>query len=464
MNRRTLIISLIVGGTFFMENLDSTAITTAIPQMATDFGVAPVTMSMGITSYVMMLAVFIPISGWIADRFGTRSVFSLAIAGFIASSVLCGLSYSLPTFVGARILQGIFGALMVPVGRLAVLNNTEKKDLVTTIAYLSWPGLAGPICGPFLGGFFTTYATWHWVFFINVPLGLLAIFLTYRYIPKTQATHKRKFDWIGFLLSGIGLLGLMIGVELSGKSPINIPIVVTLILGALALIAISVWHSFKIAHPIISYSIMRIRTYKVTITSGTLTKVVINTAPYVLPLFFQIGFGMSAFHAGLLYMFSMIGNLAMKPATIWITRRFHFKAVLIVNGLLLALAVFLQSFLQPTTPYWLMAALLFCSGLTRSMQFSSLNTLAFSDISSEEMSNANTLNSTLRQVALACGISFGAILLHFSAHYHDHGDAYQVSDFQLTLQIIALIGVVAIIDFFSIKKTDGLNVRNKKVS
>lgn len=463
MNRKTLIICLIVGGTFFMENLDSTAITTAIPQMAKDFGVDPVTMSMGITAYVIMLAVFIPISGWIADRYGTRNVFSTAIAGFIGSSILCGFSSSLPMFVCARILQGIFGALMVPVGRLAVLNNTEKKDLVTTIAYLSWPGLAGPICGPFLGGFFTTFFTWHWIFFINVPLGIIAIILTHKYIPKTTHHNPRKLDWVGFILSAVGLFALMIGVELTSNLKVNINLSILLILAALVLIAISVWHSFRIKHPIINYSVMKIKTYKVTITSGSITKIVVNTAPYVLPLFFQLGFGMSAFHAGLLYMASMVGNLAMKPATIWITRRFNFKTVLIVNGILLSIAVFLQSFLQPATPYWLMIALLFFSGLTRSMQFSSMNTLAFADIDSENMSNANTLNSTLRQIALATGISIGAILLHFSAHYHGNGTFYKVEDFQLTLRIIALIGLLAIFDFFSIQKTDGLNVRNKKV-
>ncbi|WP_281764917.1 DHA2 family efflux MFS transporter permease subunit [Neptunitalea lumnitzerae] len=462
MNRKSLIIALIVGGTFFMENLDSTAITTAIPKMAQDFSVDPVTMSMGITSYVIMLAVFIPISGWFAERFGTRNIFSIAIAGFTISSALCGLSYSLPIFIGARILQGIFGALMVPVGRLAVLSNTEKKDLVTTIAYLSWPGLAGPICGPFLGGFFTTYFTWHWIFFVNVPLGIIAILLTFKYIPKSTQHFKKKLDWVGFLLSGIGLLAFMIGIELASETHINLALVISLFVGALILLGISVWHSFKIEHPLIDYSVMKIRTFKVTFTSGTITQIVINTAPYVLPLFFQIGFGMSAFNAGLLYMFSMIGNLAMKPATIWITRKFNFKAVLVVNGLLLALAVFLQSYLQPETPYWLMAALLFCSGLTRSMQYSSMNTLAFADINDKEMNNANTLNSTLRQIALATGISIGALLLHLSANYHGNGSNYQVEDFQLTLQIIAIIGVLAIYDFFTIKKTDALNVRNKK--
>ncbi|GLB49278.1 MFS transporter [Neptunitalea sp. Y10] len=445
-----------------MENLDSTAITTAIPKMAQDFSVDPVTMSMGITSYVIMLAVFIPISGWFAERFGTRNIFSIAIAGFTISSALCGLSYSLPIFIGARILQGIFGALMVPVGRLAVLSNTEKKDLVTTIAYLSWPGLAGPICGPFLGGFFTTYFTWHWIFFVNVPLGIIAILLTFKYIPKSTQHFKKKLDWVGFLLSGIGLLAFMIGIELASETHINLALVISLFVGALILLGISVWHSFKIEHPLIDYSVMKIRTFKVTFTSGTITQIVINTAPYVLPLFFQIGFGMSAFNAGLLYMFSMIGNLAMKPATIWITRKFNFKAVLVVNGLLLALAVFLQSYLQPETPYWLMAALLFCSGLTRSMQYSSMNTLAFADINDKEMNNANTLNSTLRQIALATGISIGALLLHLSANYHGNGSNYQVEDFQLTLQIIAIIGVLAIYDFFTIKKTDALNVRNKK--
>ncbi len=258
------------------------------------------------------------------------------------------------------------------------------------------------------------------------------------------------------------MLCLMIGVELiDSNNRVFLAICICLAMAAVFLGG-SVFHSFKIPHPIIDYSVLKVRTYRVTVASGTITKMVMNTAPYLLPLFFQIGFGLSAFHAGLLYMSSMVGNLAMKPATIWITRKFNFKAVMTVNGTLLALTVFLQSFLQPTTPYLLIVILLFCAGLTRSMQFSSLNTLAYADIVPEKMSNANTLYNTFQQLSVALGIAIGAIFLNFSSHIHGHGNNYKIVDFQMALRLVAFVAILSIIEFFALKKSDGLNVRNKK--
>lgn len=462
MQKSALIIALIVGTTFFMENVDGTAITTAIPQMSHDFGVSPVTMSMGITAYVIMLAVFIPISGWFAERYGTRTIFVTAIAGFVISSILCGLSESLPTFVGARILQGFFGAMMVPVGQLAVLGNTEKKDLVTAIALITWPGLAGPICGPFIGGYFTTYHSWHWIFFINIPLGIIAILLSLKYVPNKIYNKNKPLDWKGFVLSGIGLLLFMIGLEIINGNHGNIYLIIGILSLAFLSFGISVWHSFKTDLPLINYSVFKIKTYKITSISGSITKVVINTAPYLLPLFFQLGFGLSAFNAGLLYMASMVGNLAMKPATIWITRKYNFKQVLIINGLILSVSIFIQGYFEPTTPYALIAGILFISGLSRSMQFSSLTTLAYSDVPKDKMSNANTLYNTLQQLSVAVGITTGSILLHFSALYHGNHGTYQVVDFQLALKLSAIIGIFCLFEFFQLNKNDGLNVRVKK--
>lgn len=458
MKKRSLIISLTVGGAFLMENLDSTAITTAIPQMAKDFSVDTVTMSTGITAYVIMLAVFIPVSGWVADRYGTRTVFSSAVAGFLLSSIACGLSTTLPAFIVARVFQGISGAMMVPVGRLAVLNNTDKKDLITAIAYITWPGLAGPISGPFLGGLFTTYLSWHWIFFINVPLGVLIIYLTTRHIPNKVSETKRPLDKKGFLLSGIGLSCFMIGIELTGEKNANYLVTGSIVLLALVFLTFAIRHAKRTAHPLIDLSILKIKTFRVTIFTGTLTKIVINTSPLIIPLLFQIGFGMTAFQSGLLFMASMIGNLCMKPATIWVTRKFNFRAVLIGNGFLLATAIFLQAFLNPEIPIWLIVALLFFSGMTRSMQFSSLSALAYSDIPQSDMSNANTMYSTLQQISIAMGITFAAMSLHFAAIFNGN-KTYKLEDFQLALFTIAAVCVLSLIQYSKINKTDALNVR-----
>jgi len=463
MKRLSLIISLIVGGTFLMQTIDGTAITTAIPQMAEDFAVSTASMSMGITAYVIMVAIFIPVSGWVADRFGVKKVFSAAIVGFVLSSVLCGFSNSFPTFIASRVLQGIAGALMVPVGQLAVLSHTDKKDLVTAIALITWPGLIGPILGPFIGGYFTTYQSWHWIFFINIPLGAIALLLAFKYIPSRTETNQRKLDWKGFLLSSLGLLSLILVFELTAEELTGKLTILALFLLSAVLIGLSVWRSINIDSPLIDFSVVKIKTFRVNILSGSLIRIVMNTAPYLLPLFFQLGFGLNAFDAGLLYMASMTGNLAMKPATIWITRKFNFRVVLIVNGILLALAVFLQSYLQPETPYLILIPLLFFSGMTRSMQFSSLNTLAFADVPQASMSHANTLANTMQQISIAIGVATGAILLHLAASFHNTASGhYAVVDFQLALKITAIMALISVVEYFSINKYDGLNVRNKE--
>ncbi|AGA80677.1 DHA2 family efflux MFS transporter permease subunit [Echinicola vietnamensis] len=464
MEKKSLYISLIVGIAFLMENLDSTAITTAIPKMANDFSVSSVTMSTGITAYVIMLAVFIPISGWVADRYGTRSVFSLAVTGFILASVACGFSGSLPVFVVSRILQGMAGAMMVPVGQLAVLTNTAKEDLVAATAYITWPGLVGPIAGPFLGGFFTSYLSWHWIFFINVPIGIITIIYALKFIPNSlqdTTKSKRKLDWIGFLLSGIGLMCLTIGLELLSQDNVDYTVSFTLIGISLLLIGLSVWHSFRTEYPIMDYNVLKIKTFRIPITSGTISKIVINTAPFIIPLLFQTVFGMSAFHSGLLFMASMIGNLMMKPATIWITKKYNFRQVLCFNGFLLALTTFLQVFFYPGLAMWIIAGILFFAGMVRSMQFSGLNTLAYADVPPDLMNNANTLYITLQQLSVALGVSFAALSLHFSAFYHQNGNNYQLNDFQMSFTIISLFCLLSLIGYLKLNKEDGWVVRVK---
>jgi len=459
MQKKSRIISFIVGGTLLMEMLDSTAISTALPKMAHDFHTNVIHLSAGITSYAIMLAVFIPISGWVADTFGAKKVFSTAIIAFILSSIACGLCRNLPTFVIARICQGTAGALMVPVGRLIVLKNTEKKDLVDAIGYIAWAGLMGPILGPVLGGFFTTYVTWHWIFFINIPFGMLALWLTNTYIPAMPAENKRPLDVVGFIISGLGLSGIMLGTEMISGSSGNYtkPGIVLLLSGML--MAISVWHSKRVKHPLINYSTLKIKTFAVTVYSGTITRMVINVAPFILPLMLQLGFGLNPFDAGLLYMANMAGSMTMKPPAIWITRKFNFRTVLIGNGLILTLVTFAISFLSISTPIWLVALAFFLSGLTRSLQFTSLNTLAYADIPTEDLSNASTLYNTAQQMALGMGIAMGAVALHIASNIHHTTDAYQMQDFHLALRMIAVLSFLSLLEYIKIKPSDGNNLR-----
>lgn len=462
MEKRALTISLIVGGAFLMENLDSTVISTAIPAMAASFKTDPVHLSAGITSYLIMLAVFIPISGWVADKYGTRNVFGGAMIGFLVASMLCGISQNLTQFVIARILQGTAGAMMVPVGRLSVLKNTQKQDLVTAMAYITWPGLIGPIIGPILGGLFTTYLTWHWIFFINVPLGIVGLFFVWKYIPNTHSEFTRPLDMVGFALSAVALSTFMYGMETLSRGEATLLKTGGLLLGSVVLIVINVFQSKKKKFPLIDFSVLRVKTYAITIYSGSLTRMVIGMAPFLVPMLFQIGFGLSAFHSGMIYMASMVGSLVIKPATITTTRKYNFRTVLVGNGILLAGSTIATGFLLPETPLWITIVVMFTSGMFRSMQFSSLNTLAYADIPMDKMSNANTLYSTAQQMSLGMGIALGAITLHVSSVIHHTHNQYQLKDFQLAFFIIGTLSLISLIEYFRLTPRDGLNVRGIK--
>lgn len=411
-DKRSLWIALLVAGTFFMENLDGTVIATALPDMAKTFGRAPVDLNVGMSAYLLTLAVFIPISGWVADRFGPRSVFATAVAVFTLASIACGLSDSLPVFIAMRILQGVGGAMMVPVGRLVVLKNTPKPKLMNAIATITWPGLVAPVLGPPLGGAITTYASWRWIFYLNIPLGLVAFALALWLVPKRRSDNTRQFDWFGFIASGLGFLSLMYGAELLGQAgalswgPVLGFLVVGVILGGFA-----VRHFRRTAEPMIDLHALSYPSFAVTIWGGSLFRISISVIPFLLPLMFQLGFGMDAFHSGLLVLAVFAGNLLMKPGVSAVLRYVGFKNVLVYNGLLNAVTLLLCGFLTPATPIALIVFLLFVGGMSRSLQFTALNTIAFSDVPQPRMNGASTLFSTAMQLSSGLGIAIGAVAL-----------------------------------------------------
>jgi EmrB/QacA subfamily drug resistance transporter len=454
--RHSSSIAVLVAGAFFMENLDGTVIATALPQMAQSFHVGPVSLNVGMTAYMLTLAVFIPISGWIADRFGARTVFGGAIAVFTVSSVFCGLSNGLAEFVTARVVQGIGGAMMVPVGRLVVLRSTEKQHLLRATAFITWPGLVAPVLGPPVGGFITTYASWRWIFFLNVPLGLIGIVLSALWISNDREDRNRPFDWTGFLSSALACSTLMYGLELVGQQPTPWPEITLLLSVSLATGWLMVWHSKRHPTPLISLSSLRIRTFAVTIWGGSLFRIAISVIPFLLPLLFQIGFGLSAFRSGLLVLAVFAGNLGMKTVTTPVIRRFGFRKVLLVNGLLTALSLFACAFLTPEMPTPVIAAILFFGGLCRSMQFTSLNTLGFADIPSGQMSAATTFASMVQQMTMGMGVAAGAIALRIAALLR-HGSASNptIPDFHLAFVLIGLVALVSVLDFLKLEATAG---------
>ncbi|EPJ6397909.1 MFS transporter [Klebsiella pneumoniae] len=456
--------ALLVAGAFFMEFLDGTVIATALPDMARDFGVTAVELNIGISAYLITLAVLIPASGWIADRFGAPAIFTLALAIFTLASVFCGLSTEVHIFVAMRILQGVGGALMVPVGRLAVLRTTPKHQLIKAIATLTWPALVAPIIGPPLGGFITRYASWHWIFFINVPLGLAAIILSLRIIPDIRETERRSFDLSGFITTSVAMVSLVTAMErLGDRQPQIWP---TLALAALGFgcLLYSIRHFRRAAAPMVRLDALQVPTFRVTMYGGSLFRASISAVPFLLPLLFQVGFGMDPFHSGLLMLAVFVGNLTIKPATTPLIRWLGFRRLLLINGALNVCSLLACALLTPQTPVWAIMLILYLGGVFRSIQFTGVSTLAFADVPAAQMSDANTLFSTASQLAVGLGITLGAIGIRLGEQVGDwlHLTELPGISFRLSFVFIALICLVGMIDSLHLAKTAGSSVSEKK--
>ncbi len=459
---QTRLIALVVAVTFFMENLDATVIATALPTMASAFGVTAVDMNIGITAYILAVAIFIPLSSWIADRFGARRVFAGAIIIFTLASLLCGLSQSLEMFVIARVLQGVGGALMVPVGRLAVLRNTDKKDLVNMIAVITWPGLVAPILGPLVGGLIVTHATWPWIFYVNLPLGVLALVAALWLVPKGREASVRRFDAKGFVLLAGACVAVLGGLEWLGNqtSETLIPGFVLVATGTL-LAAWAVHHCRQHAEPLLPLQTLSIGTFRVSILGGSLFRLAISALPFLLPLLFQVGFGLSAVDAGLLVLAVFAGNLVMKPFTTPIMQRFGFRPVLLVNGAIGVALVAACALFTVQTPLPLIAAVLFVGGLSRSMQFTCYNSIGFADVPKARMSEASALFSMAFQLAMGLGVSMAALLLRASMAVQGHAVHAAVGDFRVAFVGVALLGLVGLIDVYRLPMGAGENVLNR---
>ncbi len=447
------LIALLVAGAFFMENLDATVINTALPAMAVSFGVQPVDLNIGITAYLLTLTLLIPASGWLADRLGCRRVFMASIVVFTLASLLCALSHSLWQFALARVLQGVGGAMMVPVGRLAVLRNTPKPDLMQAIAMITWPGLVAPVLGPPLGGFITTYASWHWIFLLNLPLGIVALALAWWLIPpQDDVAAPSRFDWPGFLLCASSCLLLMSGLEQVG-GPGRWSLALPCLLAAALLLA-ALWRHCQRSHaPLLDLSILRIPTYRTTIAGGSLLRAAINTTPFLLPLMFQLGMGMDAFRAGLLLLILFAGNLGMKVVTSGTLRRFGFRSTLLLSGVSLVVLTLLLATFGPGTPWPWMVLVLLLSGMARSMTFTTLSTLAFVDVPAAQMSHANTLFNMLLRMAYGLGIAIAAIGLRLAESWLPQAGA--LAHYHFAFVVLAGLTLLALWDVWQLPGTAG---------
>ena len=425
---RFVLIPLIVACALFMENMDSTIITTSLPVIAEDLRQNPLALNLALTSYLVSLAVFIPISGWVADRYGSRSVFAAAIVVFMSGSLLCAASSSLAAFVAARFLQGIGGAMMVPVGRLVLLRTVPKNELIAALNYLTIPALLGPVIGPPLGGFITLNFNWRWVFLINLPIGIAGLLLVLRYIPNIREPGIHSLDVKGFLLSGIGLSVLVLGLSMFGRHLVSgeVP-AVCVVAGALALGAY-IWHARRTEHPLIDLNLLKLVTFNSGVVGGGLFRIGVGATPFLLPLMLQLGFGLNPFQSGLLTCASAMGAMFMKTFTVRILKRYGFRRVLTVNAVLASCATAGYGLFVASTPHFVIIAVLLFSGCLRSLQFTGLNAMSFADVSRQTMSQATSLSSMAQRLCQSLGVVTGAFVVQAASSLHGH-EVIEASDF-----------------------------------
>jgi EmrB/QacA subfamily drug resistance transporter len=458
------LVALIVAVAFFMQNLDGAIINSSLPQMAASFGTRTLELSSGVTAYIVMVATVLPLSGWLADRLGARPVFLGAIAVFTLASIGCGAAETLPQFVAARMLQGAGGALMAPVGRMVVLRNATKAELLGATALITWPALVAPVIGPALGGAITTYANWRWNFLLNLPLGLVGLVLVAIFVPNPKADALRRFDWGGFMLSAGALMLLLTGLEMLAHVRHDPLPALLLTAAGVALGLIAIRHLRRVDLPLIDLTAMRTPTFAAsTIGMGLLYRLAINATPFLLPLLFQIGFSLNAAQSGLLILAYFLGNLGMKSITSPTLRRFGFRPVLIVNGAIGAVAIAACGLLLPGTARVLVIGVLLLAGLTRSMQFTSLNTLSFADVEDRHRGAAATLSAVSQQVSSVLGIAVATVLLNASVLAHGRA-AVALADFPLAFGLVGLLALIASFGFWRLPRDAGAEVSGHRPS
>ncbi len=459
--RRSRLIPFVVACALFMENLDSTVLATALPEIARSLGESPLHLNLAITSYLLSLAIFIPVSGWIADRFGARLVFCSAIVVFTLGSISCGFADSFWSLVLSRVVQGLGGAMMVPVGRLVLLRSVAKSELVGALALVTIPALVGPIVGPPLGGFITTYLSWRWIFWINIPIGVAGIALALILIENVKEERVPPFDWRGFALAGTGLAGVMMGFETVGRDLLPAPAVAALIAAGAAALVLYVMHARRRAHPVLDLSLLAVGTFRAAVLGGFLFRIGVGAIPFLLPLLLQLGFGKNPLQSGLITFAAAVGAITMKVTAKRILRRFGFRDVLAFNAVISAASIAACALFETTTPAALIVAVLLIGGFFRSLEFTSINALAYSDVPRERMSRATSFASVGQQLSLSIGVGLGALILHVVVALRG-GEAAVARDFAPAFLIVAGISALAALVFARLPADAGAEVSGRQ--
>ncbi|RKP45192.1 MFS transporter [Trinickia fusca] len=440
---KAFIVPLIVACAMFMESVDGNIIVTALPSMARDFGSDPVSLKVAITSYVIGLGVFIPICGWLADRFGARSVFRTAIVIFVAGSLMCAASHSLHMFTFARFLQGVGGAMMVPVGRIIIFRAVPKSEFVRAMNYLSLPAMLAPAVAPLLGGFITTYLHWRLIFFINVPVGVLGIYLTNRYIINTHEPHPGPLDWIGFMLSACGASLMLLGLSLIGSELASNRTAFEMCVTGALLLVLYVLHAQRAERPVLDLRLLRVPTFRASVLGGSMFRIGLGAVPFLLPLALQEGLGMSAFHSGAITCASAFGSMFMRSMTTNVLQRFGFRTVLIYNAAFSAIAIAAYGTFFPGTPVWLIWIVVLFGGFFPALQFTSLNSMIYAEIANADAGRATSLGSVVQQMSLGLGVTVGGIVLQIARALHGHAHATW-ADFWPAFVVVGLFSLGSI--------------------
>ena len=454
------LVPMIVAVALFMDNMDSTVIATSLPAIAADIGTNPLTLKLAVTSYLLSLAVFIPMSGWTADRFGARTVFRAAIAVFVLGSIGCALSSSLLHFVIARIVQGMGGAMMTPVGRLVLVRSVDRRELINAMAWVSIPAMIGPLMGPPLGGFITTYASWHWIFLINVPIGLIGIVLVTRYIENVRAEAREGFDAVGMVLSGTAVAGLTFGLSVAGFEIVPWPVVGAILGVGLVALGLYLAYARRVPAPILDFSLLKLPTFRASLIGGFLFRIGVGAMPFLLPLLLQVGFNLTPFHSGLITFTSTMGALFMKAAAPWMLKRFGFRTVLIANAILGGVFIAACAGFTPATPIAIMVVVLMVGGFFRSLQFTSINALAYAEVPTSRMSRATALAAVGQQVSLATGVAVGALAVEMVVRLKDQ-PTIMASDFPPGFLLVGVIAASSALIFWLLPPNAGAEMANR---
>jgi EmrB/QacA subfamily drug resistance transporter len=457
---RERLVPLIIAVALFMENMDSTIIATSLPANAADIGANPLALKLAVTSYLLSLAVFIPASGWTADRFGARTVFRAAIAVFVVGSVGCAFANSLEGFVVARIVQGMGGAMMTPVGRLVLVRSIDKRNLVDAMAWVTMPALIGPIIGPPVGGFITTYASWHWIFIINVPIGLIGIVLATRYIEDVRVEGLERFDLVGMVLSGLGVGGLAFGLSVAGLGLLPPMIVIGLIAAGAIFMTAYVLHARRTPTPVLDFSLIRIPTFRANVVGGSLFRLGIGALAFLLPLMLQLGFNYTPLESGLVTFTAAVGAFTMKTFAARIIRRFGFRRILIVNSLIASALTAACGLFTPQTPFAVMVAVLLVGGFFRSLQFTATNVIAYADVDARLMSRATSLVSVAQQLSIAAGVAVGALAVEVAVQVNGTG-VITAQDFHPAFFLIGAISASSALLFWTLPPDAGASMADR---